>query len=203
MQTSNAKYEALKLHDDRRSHRTTARPDVLSWAIASMLIAVPLPAFAEAGPGENLAIAMSNKIVSSPAAMGDAALTIPGAIVDYSVTVTGPGEGGTAATSFAITDVVPAHLSLYVGDLEQSGAGPAAFKDNDSGLIFSFDGLGSTQDSVEFSSDGGKTFDYVPVADSDGFDANVTHIKLRPRGALLPTNINSERFSLRYRMKVK
>jgi hypothetical protein len=49
----------------------------------------------------------------------------------------------------------------------------------------------------------GTMSDYIPVADADGFDANVSHIKPRPHGALLPAIGNYERFSLRYRMKVK
>lgn len=175
----------------------------MSCATALVLVAIPLPAFAEADPGENIAIALSSNIVGSPAGNSGALATVPGAVVDFSVSVTGPTHGGIAAASFAVTDKVPEHLSLFVGDLDHSGTGPAVFKDNDSGLEFSFDGLSSAKDSIEFSNDGGKTFDYIPVADTDGFDANVTHIKLRPSGALLPTVSKYERFSLRYRMKVK
>ncbi|CAO1653929.1 hypothetical protein [Parasphingorhabdus sp. NYA22] len=203
MQTSNAKYEAFAVRSDRRGHRATARPSAMSCAIALALVAIPLPAFAEADPGENIAIALSSNIVGSPAGNGGALATVPGAVVDFFVSVTGPGKSGSPAASFAVTDKVPEHLSLFVGDLGHSGTGPAVFKDNDSGLEFSFDGLSSAKDSIEFSSDGGRTFDYIPVADTDGFDANVTHIKLRPNGALLPTVGKYERFSLRYRMKVK
>jgi len=203
MQTFNAKLEASAVRNDRRAHRATARPDAMSCAIALALVAIPLPAFAEADPGENIAIALSSDIVEGPAGNGGALTTVPGAVVEFFVSVTGPGKSGSPAASFAVTDKVPEHLSLFVGDLDHSGAGPAAFKDNDSGLEFSFDGLSSAKDSVEFSSDGGETFDYIPVADTDGFDANVTHIKLRPNGALLPTVGKYERFSLRYRMKVK
>lgn len=119
------------------------------------------------------------------------------------VVVKGPTERGAPATSFGISDKVPEHLSLFVGDLQGSGSGPAAFTDHDSGLQFSFDGLSNPNDSVEFSSNGGATFDYIPVPDADGFDANVTHVRFRPRGALLTTTGPKERFSLRYRMKVK
>ncbi|WP_123906321.1 hypothetical protein [Sphingorhabdus sp. YGSMI21] len=203
MQTSSAKYQAVAVRSDRRATRAAARPDALSCALALALVAIPLPAFAEADPGENVAIALSSNIVGSPAGNGGAFATVPGAVVDFLVSVSGPSTNGSPAASFAVTDKVPEHLTLFVGDLDHSGTGPAMFKDNDSGLQFSFDGLSSADDSVEFSNDGGKTFDYIPVADTDGFDANVTHIKLRPSGALLPTTGKYERFSLRYRMKVK
>ncbi|MEP4945890.1 MAG: hypothetical protein ABJT35_16085 [Parasphingorhabdus sp.] len=192
-----------QLQKDRSGHHRPALSRALVCGIASMFFAAPLFAASEEGSGENIAIGLSSNIVSSPLGQGNAAQVVPGAVVDYSVSVTGPTLSGSAATSFMITDVIPEHLILFVGDLARSGAGPAAFVDNDSDLEFSFEGLTSTDDSVEFSSDGGMTFDYIPVADADGFDQNVTHIKLRPRGVLLPVSGKYERFSLRYRMKVK
>lgn len=208
MRKSRVKYGAKKLEFGQSGRRMPSTPRVLSLGIALLFSTVPMPLFAEAGPGENISIALSNSIVASPMGTGpmgtdDAARAVPGALVDYFVAVTGPIESGSPATSFAITDMIPAQLSLFVGDLAQAGTGPAAFTDNDSGLEFSFDGLASSTDSIEFSSNDGQTFDYVPVADTDGFDQNVTDIKLRPRGALLPTSTKYERFSIRYRMKVK
>jgi len=112
MQSSDAKYAAFAVHDDRQSQRTTSRSCAVPWVIACLLVTITLPAFAEAGRGEN-------------------------------------------------------------------------------------------KNAIEFSSAGGTMSDYIPVADGGGFDANVSHIKPRPNGALLPTIGNYERFSLRYPMKVK
>ncbi len=179
------------------------RSHIIPLVIALTSFAAPAPSLAESGTGENIAIALSSRLVASPVGNGDVARAVPGALVDYSVVVTGPLDNASPATSFAITDMIPDHLSLFVGDLSQAGTGPAAFIDNDSGMEFGFDGLASLTDSVEFSSDGGKTFNYIPVADADGCDQNVTHIKLRPRGALMPVDEKYERFSIRYRMKVK
>lgn len=187
----------------RAKHSSNIYFPVLSWIAAFTLLAGPVPVLAGAGGDENIAIALSSHVVESPVGYGDSVRVVPGSVVDFSLSVTGPTEGGSTATSFAIVDAVPEHLALFVGDLTQSGTGPAMFKDHDSGLEFSFGGLADPADSIEFSRDGGKTFDYVPVADIDGFDHNVTHIRLRPSGALLPTNGMHERFSLRYRMKVK
>tara|TARA_R100001244_G_scaffold39766_1_gene35647 strand:- start:25523 stop:26137 length:615 start_codon:yes stop_codon:yes gene_type:complete len=203
MSTSNPKYLASAVREDRCRRRPASRPRIGSLLVASILVAVPMPAFAQSGPGDNIAISLSSRIAGNLAGQGAASAVVAGTIVDFSVVVTGPSGRGTPATSFAISDKVPDHLSLFVGDLEMTGSGPATFSDYDSGLEFSFDGLSSLDDAVEFSSNGGKTFDYVPVADPDGFDANVTHIRLRPRGTLLATSGHSERFSFRYRMKVK
>ncbi|WP_339691707.1 hypothetical protein [uncultured Parasphingorhabdus sp.] len=203
MLKSLTEYEETKTGSGVQELCETRRPHILPLAIALAYFAAPAPSLAEAGSGENVAIALSSSIVTSPVGMGDAARAVPGALVDYSVSVTGPLDNASPATSFAIIDMIPDQLSLFVGDLSQAGTGPAAFIDNDSGLEFGFDGLASLTDSIEFSSDGGATFDYTPVADADGFDQNVTHIKLRPRGALMPVNEKYERFSIRYRMKVK
>ncbi len=184
-------------------HTPNAHIPVLSWIAAFTLLAGPAPALADTGGSGNIAIALSSHIVESPVGYGGSLRVVPGSVVDFSLSVTGPTEGGSVATSFAIVDAVPEHLALFVGDLTRNGAGPAMFNDHDSGLEFSFGGLADPADSIEFSRDGGKTFDYVPVADMDGFDHNVTHIKLRPGGALLPTDGKHARFSLRYRMKVK
>lgn len=203
MQRSSAKYQSIAARGGRRAIRAAVKTGAMICAIALGLVAAPLPAFAEADPGENIAIALSSNIVGSPAVGGGTLAAIPGAVMDFFVTVSGPGENGTPAASFAVTDKVPEHLALFVGDLDRSGTGPAMFKDNNSGLKFMFNGLSSEDDSIEFSNNGGQTFDYIPTADSDGFDANVTHVKFRPSGSLLPTAGSSERFSLRYRMKVK
>jgi hypothetical protein len=112
MQSFDAKYAAFAVHDDRQSQRTTSWTCAVPWVIACLLVGIPLPAFAEAGRGQNI-------------------------------------------------------------------------------------------NAIEFSSAGGTRSDYIPVADADGFDANFAHINPWRHGALLPAIGNYERFSLRYRMKVK
>lgn len=203
MQKLIVKDEATKNLFGRRGGVVALPQRLIKWSIAAMAVAAPATSFAASAPGENIAIALSTETVSSPVGKNSSAPIASGAVIDFLVAVTGPTQSGSPATSFAVIDMIPEHMILYVGDLAETGTGPATFVDNDSGLDFSFHGLGSATDSIEFSSDGGKTFDYVPVADTDGFDQNVTHIKLRPHGALLPVSSRHERFSLRYRMKVK
>ena len=64
-------------------------------------------------------------------------------------------------------------------------SGPVRFTDGSpsSGLIYTFTSLASATDDIEFSNDGGSTYTYVPVADGAGLDADVTHIRIRPRGS--------------------
>ena len=51
-----------------------------------------------------------------------------------------------------------------------------------SALTYTFTSLASTTDDVAFSSDGGATFTYTPVANANGVDPNVTHVRINPKG---------------------
>lgn len=65
MQTLDAKFGALAAHQDRQRRHTTSRPSVLWWAIASVLIAAPLPAIAMSVPSnaaENIADTQSDTV---------------------------------------------------------------------------------------------------------------------------------------------
>ena len=94
-------------------------------------------------------------------------------------------------------------MALFVGDLGSGGSGPVAFVEIDSGVSYRFDGLTSGSDALAFSNNGGKSFDYVPVGDTEGYDTSVTHIKIVPIGALMPANGRHTRFAVRYRVRVK
>ena len=86
-----------------------------------------------------------------------------------------------------ITDGVPDHMTMFVADLpDQAGNSPVAFSPFASGLTLSFGGLGDQGDDVDFSSDNGATWTYVPVAGADGLDPAVTHVRVRPQGEFVP-----------------
>ena len=185
------------------TYRALSWRPVMLLCMCAMLLGTPVPLLAEPDLDENMTISFSSRTADGSNVSDEERERATVAMTDFLVSVSGPVKKNSPHTVFALVDVIPEYLSFFVGDLEQSGSGPVAFNDIDSGLEFSFDGLASATDSIEFSNDGGETFDYVPVADETGFDQNVTHIKLRPRGVLLPTYGKYERFSLRYRMKVR
>lgn len=180
------------------------------WALR-LRLAVLLPVVALAaqpllagdGANDKIAIAMSSRIVASPVKTADGPSVIPGTVLDYSLGVAGPSGSAQAASGFAFGTAVPDRMMLFVGDLEASGAGPVVFNDTGSGLQFNFEALASLTDALEFSNNGGQSFDYSPVPDADGYDGNVTHIRMKPIGNLNPTAERQSRFSFRYRMKVK
>jgi hypothetical protein len=111
---------------------------------------------------------------------------IPGAVMLYTVSATNQGIGATDADTVFLTDPIPVNTELFVGDINGVGSGPVLFTDgtppDDSGLTYTFTGLNIFTDDVDFSSDDGSSYTYVPVPDTDGFDANVTHMRINPKG---------------------
>jgi hypothetical protein len=110
--------------------------------------------------------------------------SIPGARKRWSVRVADGGNARAIDTnSVQVMVPVPAGVALFVGDLG-GGGGPVRFVDGSpsSGLAYAYGGLASTTDDLAFSRDGGATWGYVPTPAADGTDANVTHVRVTPRG---------------------
>lgn len=131
---------------------------------------------------------------------------IPGAHMRYTLVATNQGGGTTDSDSVVVTDRVPANTEFFVGDLGSPGSGPVLFFDGAtaSGLTYSFGGLADTGDDISFSNNGGASFDYTPVPDGMGFDADVTHIRITPKGAFNAASGGSvPSFRLRLRVKVR
>ncbi len=125
---------------------------------------------------------------------------IPGAILQYTVTVTNTGSGTADRDSVVITDAIPANLDLFVGDL--GGPGPVVFLPLSSGLTYSYGGMGDPTDDLSF--DDGSGPNYIPTADADGFDPNVTSIVINPKGVFNgKTGIPNPSFNLIFQVRVK
>ncbi len=73
-----------------------------------------------------------------------------------------------------------------------------------SGLSYTFTSLGSSTDDIEFSNDSGASWIYTPVADADGYDANVTNIRINPKGVMRASNGSDHpTFTLRFQVRVQ
>lgn len=123
------------------------------WLIALLALFVSASAFAAP-----LAVVKSLATVSDP--LGESnPKAIPGAVLDYTVKITNPNSG--TATGVVFSDAVPANTKLYVSDINLRG-GPVVFADaavlgiGGSGLTYTYSGLSSKTDKIDFSSDGGK-----------------------------------------------
>lgn len=84
MPASYLKYKTLVASETRCVDLLPSRPSVMFGLIGALLIAVPLPAFAESGSSDNISIALSSSVVGNPIEQDDVSNTAPGAIVDFS-----------------------------------------------------------------------------------------------------------------------
>ncbi|HEX8480600.1 MAG TPA: hypothetical protein VF650_01700 [Allosphingosinicella sp.] len=130
-----------------------------------------------------LTIVKSSLVYSDPLNNTLNAKLIPGSYVYYTVTIANPGGVPVTSGSILITDATPANLSLYVANLP-GHTGPLLFGAGSSGATFTFSGLASATDDIEFSNNGGSTWTYVPAANSAGVDPAVTHMRIRPKGTM-------------------
>lgn len=122
---------------------------------------------------------------------------IPGAQVVYQLLVTNSGRSPSDPNSIAITNPIPASTALLVA------GNPLSFTDGSpsSGLSFTWGGAASLTDDMQFSNDGGVTYNYVPAAGAGGADPAVTHIRITPKGAFRASDgTNHPNFSVTYRV---
>jgi hypothetical protein len=169
-----------------------------------------------AGP---LNITKTMRTVSDPLA-NTFPRNIPGAVIDYSITVENPLFNG-GAPSPELIDSIPKNTELRVDDLPllsavsflggipivsdllTLAAGPVDFQGttllNVTGLTYTFTSLSSDTDTLSFSSDNRKTWTYTPVRNADGYDPAVTDIRLK----FNTTQRAGSNYSLRFRVRLR
>ncbi|MEJ2142223.1 MAG: hypothetical protein P8Y24_07685 [Gammaproteobacteria bacterium] len=155
----------------------------------------------------NLTVLKSALTTSDPVNGATNPYNIPGATILYSITVTNTGLGAADTDSVFVTDPIPANTELFVNDLG-AGTGPVVVVSGTtaSGLTLpiSFIDFASNTDDIDFSSNNGSTWDYEPVPDADGYDANVTNIRVNPKGTFASSDgTNHPSFILRFRVRVQ
>ncbi len=129
---------------------------------------------------------------------------IPGANVRYTLRLTNQRPGPVDADTVVVSDTLPLELDLFVNDLGGPGSGPVLFVDGTpvSGLTYTFVGLGDATDDLMFD-DGSLTFTYTPVPDADGYDANVTAIRINPKGVFNGSGGGDPYFDAEFQMRVR
>lgn len=133
-------------------------------------------------PNAALSVTKVSSIIADPVNGTTNPKAIPGATVEYLISVTNTGTDAVDAGTVTITDDGPADAKMC---LMGRAGGPVIFGNpgGSSGLSYNFAALGSNTDDLEFSSDNGATYTYTPVADGDGCDASITDFRLTPDGA--------------------
>ena len=131
--------------------------------------------------------------------------SIPGAIVEYTITVDNSGYGYVDLNTFVLDDALPAGTTFFFG----SPLKPIDFTDGvpPSGLTFTFIDLASTVDDVEFYNNSGTNL-VTPTVDGNGNDTTVPPIdliKIIPKGEFNggdTTPANNPSMEFKFRVKV-
>lgn len=126
-------------------------------------------------------------VEDAPALAGTDPLSIPGARVRYALNVSSIGNTVIDPGTIELIDSLPSDVRLLLSDIDGLGSGPVRFSPGavPTGLTYTFSGLASTTDDVDFSTDG-VDFSYVPVLAGDGTDGDITHIRIKPQGLFEP-----------------
>jgi uncharacterized repeat protein (TIGR01451 family) len=140
------------------------------------------------------------KTVAMAGTNGNDRFAIPGNDVLYTLTVTNSGDGRTDAGTLFVVDPIPAEVEFFNGDLD--GAGPATgavlFTQTAAGLTFSLATDVAYSNAVAAPASFAACT-YTPIA---GYDPNVRHLCLNPKGQMLAGNPDPT-FSAQFRARIK
>lgn len=110
---------------------------------------------------------------------------LPSAKVRTTIALSNPDIVAIDAASLVI-DVPTANKTAIALDGDGTSGQVVQTTAGGSGLTLSYGGPSASNDNVEFSSDGGATFTYMPVAGSASSQAAVTTVRLKPQGSMAP-----------------
>lgn len=142
---------------------------------------------------------VASKTVSVYDPAGTTPFAIPGNDVVYALTVQNSGSGAVDADTVLIIDTLPAEVTFFNGDMD--GAGPATgaiyFTQSGAGLTFSL------ASDVRYSNSAIRptTFAACSYAPAAGYDANVRHVCLNPKGAMAAGPGST--FTAQFRVQIK
>jgi uncharacterized repeat protein (TIGR01451 family) len=140
----------------------------------------------------NLTVTKTSLLISDPVNGTANPKMIPGAIVEYSITVSNAGTSPIDANTIVIRDPFPTMISPYVS----TGAGPPVILVDgipSSGLTLTY-GTGVTWSNQ---AGGDVPFTYAPAPDGSGFDSSATGVRITPTGAMAATGTFTIKFKAR------
>jgi hypothetical protein len=160
----------------------------------------------------NISVAKFVEVFSDPILGVNSANTfskaLPGAILTYTISAQNIGPGIAENNSIWISDAIPNKTYMLLKDFNGiNGQGPVIEQpiNPNSGLTYSFNGLGDDTDDIEFSQNNGIDFDYLPEPDGDGIDKNITHFRINPTGSFQApvAGESTNTFSIKFRVQLQ
>jgi large repetitive protein len=140
----------------------------------------------------NVTVAKTSLLISDPVNGTTNPKMIPGAIVEYSITVSNAGSAPIDANTIVIRDPFPTMISPFVAT---GGGPPVTFVDGIPGsgltLVYSTGVTWSNQVG------GDVPFTYIPTPDGNGFDSSATGVRVNPTGIMAATGSFTIKFKAR------
>ena len=166
---------------------------------------IPANTFFHCQGNADIQLSMAIGIEDSPAIPGSNDKAIPGAVLRYTLTGENKSVISSSPDSVVISQKISDNLGLFVEDLGLGVPSTSAVAFIDSAGIES---SGLSYGVLSYSNDNGNNFNYTPVADTDGYDSNITDFQLTLDGSMLPkdTSITPNTipsFNIIYQVKVQ
>lgn len=160
-------------------------------------VAAPGALFAQSVMPSAPDIHLSSRIVADPLG-SQRPKALPGALVEYELQVSNFDTRLLDHGGFAITSPVPRQLMLLIANPASPDLSPFQFEKRSDATVCRVGDMGIAGSCLQFSSNGGASFDYVPNPGTDGVDSRITHVRFRISGTDAPGEVTA--FILRYRM---
>jgi uncharacterized repeat protein (TIGR01451 family) len=182
--------------------RNWIKLDDVEWSVATATLGTPEVT------SPDITVQKQSVTISDPVNGTVTPKAIPGAIIEYTLTVTNSGNRVVDNNTTVLTDAIPANTSLVLNDIDVPGSGPIKFLEGTSGLTYTYTTLNSTADNLSFSdgstNNGQLIYNYNPIPDADGIDDNVKHIKISTQGKFKAADVNgTPTFQVKFRLRVK
>ena len=146
-----------------------------------------------AGGSPTITVTKMSLVISDPINGGSSPKRIPGAVIEYMISPSNSGDASPDANSVFSTDPIDiTSVEFYV-------TGSVSFTD---GTTSSALALGAVTYSST-ASPGPYVYDYTPVPDGDGYDSNITSVKVTTTGTFAFGGTPDPSFTLKYRVRVK
>lgn len=126
---------------------------------------------------------------------------LPQTDVLYTLNITNDKSASLSNNSVFIVDPLPSQVTFYNGDADGSGPGttPVIFTDNGSGLTFNY----ATDVRYSNAAVAPTSFAACTYTPSIGYDANVKHICINPKGTMLgQTSTSTPGFTVTFRTRI-
>jgi len=136
--------------------------------------------------GVDLLVSKNVSVVADPINGGTNPYAIPDADMQYVIGVVNRGTGSPDSDTLTITDGIPTGLRLCVTAACNAG-GPVVLDLSGSPVP-----PGITLGTVSYSIDGGSSFTYTPIPDTDGFDAAIDAVRISLAGQLAPASVTGD-----------